>query len=642
MMAKRRSLTVNLAAIAGMSLFWIGGMQGLPAGQGWPQWAGLAIQLVLLCAAAFFAARERFALTLPIGHLDRTDVLFIAIFAVAMLVFSWSRLTQELWSDAVYHASLASRHAQLVLFYARDHLPLIWRTIDAVDSRLIIWAFNATGLAIVALVFIGAPAAFRRAPIVTAVLWAGFFLVTRFGFSPEHGIFEGLSTPVLFGSHPEQDPHPPLRLLPLWVSSGLLGPNEFGFRMAGFATYLALMSTLYVGLRLRLSQWTAGLAVLAIATIPVLWQTAYLVEPSIWVALAGMALFALFASPEYARVSLVVPAMAALLATYMRAPGFILLVALLGLAIARMARARISQRELAIVAILVGCALWGSLSGTLGGSPALAETSPITQLFSAVTNNVPYVALVAAAGLVPFFFVGYALRTDTETGLILAVTVVAFLLIATAVFYGPTRVVLWGTPRYQAEIAVPVITAGIVAFAYAAATPASFKVRGRSFHVVSLMCSLAPATPLLVVIALNIFGMTTLDRNTYKYFQHPIPGHNANAEGRYPLKSAFKRARARGVANNVYYVGIWYGGFQSVLQGYSVADYAAFSLVNERHRAGWAVNVEAVKNDQTIKAVMVENDASFGVIEPLEAAGWSRETFTHPRSGLQMILLFRP
>jgi hypothetical protein len=320
----------------------------------------------------------------------------------------------------------------------------------------------------------------------------------------------------------------------------------------------------------------------------------------------------------------------------MRAPAFLALIPLVAAAAVRLAAGPVPRADLVATALGVALALAGAVSAVLNGSPVASETPPMTQLLDALTTHTPWIALAATTGLIPFFFVGAALRMETATGAILALAVFAYLLAAVAVFYGPVKPLVWGLSRYQAEIAVPAIAAGVIAFAVAAA-PGALSFRGRA--VPASAAKLAPAAALAAMIAANLFAILTFDANRRTTLAHPLPGQTVKSEAEYAIATAFDIAAA---PTRTYYVGIWYGGFQGILQGLSAADAIAFAEFNERHRSGWSVNAEGLIADPDVDAVIVEADAPFGVGEALQRNGWRYKTVTHPRSGLVLYVYLRP
>lgn len=640
-----REIRINLAWVLGAVLFFIGSYSIGPFVSG--VWGAILLALLSagLAGAALVSQHPAMTWRLSLRGLGVVDAAFTILFAAAMLVLAWPRLTTDLWSDAIYHASLASRPAQLLLFFTREAFPDAWQQLASQNAAVAIQAINLALAAILALVIVGPGWILKRRPIMLAAIWLAAFLLARAALSADLGIFAGGETPpVLFAANPQDDPHPPLRLLPLLVSSAIFGVSDFGFRMAGYTALLLVSLGLYIALRRRLPRWTSALAVLAIATVPGLWQTALSVEASIWLALSGAVLFsALAMADDDAPVQLAPLALLAALAALARAPGFLALAPLTCLLLLAATQAsRPGRFEFGFAFAMVALTIMAASVSILFGTPAVSDAPPLRQLVLALADATPFVAVVSVMGLVPLLFVGSALSMRSSTGIALAIATAGYLVLALAVFYGPTKPILWGTPRYQAEIAGPLIAGGLVAFALQMRQPASYAFRGRSFEADSGWLSLLPPAALLGVIAFNLFAIVTLDRAHTRWLSHPVPGNGPKTDAEYDISSAFASLKARGAGPWVYYVGIWYGGFQAVLDGMSVQDYATFSNLNQRHRAGWAVDLNAMTGDIAIRAVVVEPEADFGAIASLTAAGWTQEAFINPRSGLRMVLFTRP
>src|SRR5262245_31975667 len=98
----QRGVSINLAWVMGVALLFIGVVPGLPFAAGLPGMAmvaGVGLGLGLL---AWFSGHEAFQWRLPVDRIALADVGLISVFAALMIVPAWSRLNQDLWSDAVY------------------------------------------------------------------------------------------------------------------------------------------------------------------------------------------------------------------------------------------------------------------------------------------------------------------------------------------------------------------------------------------------------------------------------------------------------------------------------------------------------------------------------------------------------------
>jgi len=77
---------------------------------------------------------------------------------------------------------------------------------------------------------------------------------------------------------------PSFRLFPIWLSSSLLMMSNLSFKLPGFLALLISMCFIYKSLIKKTNFLYAWLSGLAIGTIPILWYSGVIVEPSIWAA----------------------------------------------------------------------------------------------------------------------------------------------------------------------------------------------------------------------------------------------------------------------------------------------------------------------------------------------------------------------
>ena len=637
---------LNLAFLLAMALFFIALFPSGPLFRTPLSTVHVVATAVGLVLLAFASRLNSFRVRLVPPGSTLADVFIVFAAWVALGLFISSRLTADLWSDAIYHASMASKPAQLLLFGMVSGNPEAGSQDLYMNAGTFIRLTHiAISIALFAL-FFAVPRLLGNRPVAIAVVWVLALIAGRALFSSDLGLLKGTQGfPVLFANEALRDPHPPLRLLPLIVSSAIFGTDSFGFRMAGFAGLLAAMWAFYFLLRTRLDRLNSTVGLIAVASLPGLLQTSALVEASIWPALAGWMAFAFFAAAEEedTPVACLVPlAVMAALGALMRAPGFISLAPLFLLCALAISRRPLKKADIIAIAGLMALAMTGALVFILFGTPAISEAPPSRQVLTALVGGIPAIALVTVMGLVPFFFLGYAIRMRNVHGALLAAAVVGFLTLGILVFYGPTKSSLWGTPRYQAELATPILAAGLSAFLFATRDRLlSLEWRQKEFLPVWVRTLLGLA-PMGFVIAANLFALVAVDVNGARYLSHPTPPHTSSADALFDFSHAYKRARELSSGRAPYYVGYWYGGFPAVLEGDSSAEFVSFSNINERHRSGWSVDFDGVVSDRDISAVIVDNEASLGALEYFSEVGWDREDFVHSSSGLVMTVFNRP
>lgn len=639
---KPPELQLNLSWVMGAALIFVGGFSVNSFASDVSDFLVILAVAGGLTAAALLNQREFMLVRIPIQNLNAWDLALLAAFVSGMVAIAWQRLSTDLWSDGVYHASLASRPAQLFLFFIREALPETWAWVSALKAATVVQAFNLVFLILLMFVTFGGSWLLKRHALLLALLWVAAFLWLRLALSNDLGFFAGgQSPPVIFVEDPQSDPHPTLRLFPILAAGAIFGTSAFGFRLAGYAALILLAVVMYAFLRDRWARWPAALCTLAVATLPAVWQTAVSVEASIWLALGGSVLFsALAMAKRDEALPIVQLGTIAALAAMSRAPGFLCLIPLISLiGLATMRSPRPSIGELATTAALAILIVASAAISVLFGTPAISDAPPLQQLVEALADATPFIAIVSVMGLAPLFFIGSALRVRDIDTLALALAVVGYFIVALAVFYGPTKALLWGTPRYQAEIVAAIVVAGLMSFARQSEETA---IARREYGQGPTWLGTAGPAGLGVVILFNLFDIVTLDRQQTRWLSHSTPGNGSKSDAEYEIGAAFTATRDHGVGPSVYYVGIWYGGFQAVLNQMTSDEYVSYSALNERHRAGWIVNLDAMVADPDIKAVIVEPEADFGAIAHLTARHWPSETFISPRSGLRIFVFYRP
>jgi hypothetical protein len=432
------------------------------------------------------------------------------------------------------------------------------------------------------------------------------------------------------GTDLSNEPHPIFRVLPLVVSSSVFGATDFGYRMAAFTGYLVFLAFVFSRVR-TCSTWPmALLSTIAIATIPILWHVSYLVEQSAWAAFSSASMFVMIlSSKKMEDIPLVPLTVLVILATLLRSPAFAAFIPVAMVIGYRMFNGGINLEDRVPLIVSIATLALFVIISAVRESPATETEGAIAKWLLSATNNIPAVAAASVIGLYPLFFVGFVFRASTAKRSVLMLSALVFLMFVGYLYYAPLRSFLWGACRYQSEIFVPLIVAGIVAYC--------IDVRRLSQKYLWL-----PAIPLVALIAVNVFSICVMDNRTYKPLDAgatlPI-----KAEFEYPLNEAFDFVKANKMQDNTYYVGIYYGGFTSVLRGYTVKDYFAFSDLNNQYRNGFAVDLKALNADPKIAAVIVEANYNIsGAIEGLAKIGWlGRREFTHLASGTKMVVLTR-
>lgn len=625
-MKTEKKVTINWAAFLAFAIFWLWGVNAYPTGSALNNFSVNAFIIFLFAYFVYNYSSENFRTTF---NLDAKIICAFILLSGFVVFLSWEHLIQPLWGDQIYHAHYAARHGQLAIFMMENNFPSLWLRIKDIPAYTIIWAVNFVLVAVCGLIFVLLPkyqAAHRKTLVVLMLL---MLVAARKIFTGESNIFFNVAEPVNL-LHYDWDPHPIFRLSPLLLSSTIFGVSDFGYRAAAFLGYLFFLLFVFTNLNIRVGWRVALSAVLALGTLPILWHVSYLVEQSVWSALASAAVFVLlFSSKDLESIPLIPAIVLVIIATLMRSPAFIAFAPLAIVIGYRILKGNIKQLDRAPLFILIATLALFVLISALRGSPATVTEGHLSKLLFSQTNNIPSIAAVSVLGLTPFFFVGFALRSANCEGIVLFFATLLFFAFCGLVYYAPVTRSLWGVGRYQAEMYVPLITAGIVA--YCMALP---KDRVNQWFAVA---------PLIFLAMVNIFSLATFDSRSFRPFaDNPTPGEAIKSEVEYPAREAFQFIDEHKLQSHTYYVGIYYGGFVSALRGYSAEEYLKFTRLNNSYRNGFSVSAEAINADPEIRCVVVEPEADSGAILGLQERGWKgKHDITDARSGRKLTVLTR-
>ena len=623
-----KTIAINWAALLSLSIFWLFAVNRYPAGS---SINNIFLNTLIILVYVFLqfnyfnpVFRTKFNVQLP-------WLLTLIILGGAVLV-TWRHLNQPLWGDQIYHANFAARQGQLVIFMIEQRAPDLWRFIQNVQVSYVVMAVNLLLASLLWLLFYAVPRFIARFRIAFVVVMTVSLIIGRYFLSGPENIFSEVDGPYfMLNSFGLSDPHPLFRLFPLVVTSAIFGATDFGFRIATFLGYLAFLIFVFIRLRVYQNRLLAFLATLAVGTIPILWHVSYLVEQSAWAAIASASIFLfLVSSKNLDQIPLVPLTAFVILATLLRSPAFVAFTPLALVIGYRMFKGSISKNEkLPLVVLIATLGMFIAISA-VRGSPATETIGTFAKWIFSASNNIPAVAAASVVGLLPLFFIGFIFRSNSSNRFILMLAALLFFFLCSYLYYAPLVRTLWGVGRYQAEIYMPLIVAGIAAYCM-------------DSRELRPDFSLLSAIPLAVLISINCFSIYVMDNRTYKPFEAaPPPGEGVKAEIEYPMNEAFEFVRANNQLKSTYYIGIYYGGFISALRGYTASEYLAFSTINNRHRNGWVVNLDGLDEDYEITSVIVEPEADAGAIEGLSKRGWQgRHDFTNVASGRKLILLTR-
>lgn len=620
------TISINWSALLCLSIFWIFAINGYPIGSGINN---KLLNLIIVFFYLYFLSNYSNPIfqTKFKAHLSLSVTL---LFFGCALIISWPHLNQPLTGDQVYHSSQAARHGQLAIYWINQKAPFIWPYIQTLKVSQIVMASNLVLIFALGALFFWMPRLLVGKQLVFVFLMTAILIGARHILSGPDNIFCELNVYWnQLNSFGLSDPHPLLRLLPLAISSAFFGATDFSFRFAAFFSYFLFLVFLYLQLRNHSGWLIAIIATLSIGTIPIFWHVAYLAEQSIWAAIASSAVFTiLYTSKKLEDVPVIPITALAIIATTLRSPAFIVFVPIALIIAYRLYKKQIKHDDEIPLMVLIAMLSMLILISAAHGSPATETTGLFSNWQFSESNNFPAVAAASVIGIYPLLFIGSIFRSHNTERATLMLASLLFFAAACFLYYAPIRSILWGVPRYQAEIFIPLITAGIVAYCVDIRQSDTTL---RWLHVI----------PLALLILVNTFSVYAINDRTFKPLEAG-GGQPIKAEFEYPINEAFAFLRSKNLLCNTYYIGVYYGGFTSALRGYTADEYLAFSMKNSRHRRDWNINLKSLNNDMSISAVIAEPEFDSGAIDELTRLGWiGRKVFTHQASGTKLILLAR-
>ena len=365
--------------------------------------------------------------------------------------------------------------------------------------------------------------------------------------------------------HHYNDVHPPFRLFPLWLSSTLFGINDFSFRLVSlfalsiFAFVIYKFSNKYFG---RLDSFLIGLAV---CSIPLLLDVGSIVEQSIWTVLAWT--FILLAiqesphNPNYVRWITVI-----VIASLMRAPAFIALVPIFFSMCIQYLKANEYKNirpylTYAVPILVLLPFMWMQLSqGTPSTSGQLGKFS---QLVSSFADGFSFKVMYYNIQMPWMLFLPFCLMPINRNWQSSSIYF-AFFAFAYLIFYS-IKPVLWGIPRYQAELWLPFVILGF-------------------FNVVILMANLKLrriyiSLGLVILILSNALSIARLNLSSLPvdkwkdYYEEVKTGEiRIWTDAVYNIRDALQAARMEGYTNSICKIGLTYETFSEVMNDYSIGE----------------------------------------------------------------------
>jgi hypothetical protein len=598
---------VNLYTIIGLAFFWVYACYGAVSIPEERVSGFLAVLFALIFS--WFMERGRTSCRNNFGLFSWLKYLGTGLgFALILAVLAWRELHAGLVTDAFYHTGLTTAHGQRLL--RPDLVPSgsrIYRALHSVPYGEILHLIN---IALFTLVGYGLLQIRNiRNQYARWVWFVLFFLGAR--FLTRSYVLEG-------------DIHPPLRLLPMALSSLVGGVHEFAFRLPGIVALGGFGALLVYLFRNLIGSLGALVAAGGIISLPLVWHGGLIVEASIWSAMAlGTVGLFLLASDKTERpipYQLLFAVLA--LASVMRQSTFVALVPLGFIYLWDLTRQKMSWRERGRKIFEDCCPALLVVPWTLH----IARTgTPATDHSGTPWTHKMEVALASGAALEYFRthwrWPGFALIC---VGLLPQKSKAYFFVIGTiclslGLFYS-IKPDLWGLARYQLEIGFAVLCLGVIQLLtwWNQIFPRHWKLLQ-----VGILTSLGA-----IWISFNYLEFRSIRKIHGRFdggnlFVRSRDGSIPSlAEYSFPISKSLEIAKAQGVQRGLFIDGISYGVMPQVLAGYAWDEVRSA----EELPAAWeGADPEKVHRFPRITSIMLvdwKEDHNSRSADTLKKLGW--------------------
>lgn len=592
-------------------------------------WVASLGQTILLCGiqTAFgLAAWKKSSYFKDSISIYTRDLPVLFSFILIGYVLSHERLQHSLFSDEISYAGSAHGHSIYIVLALGKY----FAALGGVTAQYLIQAVSFLMLVSVGtLIFFSS----RWTPKIRIIIFVILLILGRIVFAIKGG---------------NGSPHPPLHLLPLFLTGSLFGLNDLSFKLSYFLTYAIFLTVLYKMLLRVFFSSVSYITVLAIGTIPLLSYLSTVVEHSFWAFICfTLVLVEIITSPKlnYPRLICFVS-----IAVLMRQPIFLVLLPIFLLlaieiyqsgALGRWAKTSwvIFLPLLLFLPFLVASLLYGTPSTDALGQGSMLERVKLAAesgvILDSVLRSIPLWWLI----FLPFAFIPLlASSVSRNVGLLL------FCTMAIMVYYS-INPSLWGYAKYQAEYAAPVVIAGLLLL-----MARIKKLKQTKFIVIA--CTIA----LLILNVKDLVEKPHLKKiegkNLEEKFNVIIEAESIKhlvAAVPYEYKKAYAFIRQAKLDEETYSIGLTYGVLPEVMNGFSVrAVRASYDMyngqeINRLNSTKAGDRVDMIEADYRIQAVMIGIiSGKQELIEEFRRRSWRQVAeFKNTQYGTTIIIMRR-
>lgn len=370
---------------------------------------------------------------------------------------------------------------------------------------------------------------------------------------------------MYFGGNPS--PHPPLSGVTHLIFGSLFGINGFSLKSAYFLAYILFVFGIYKMASREMPLHISLLFALSAGTIPLSLHLASIVENSIWSLICFtfvMMELVTNKNPNFIRLASFVA-----IITLFRQSVFIGYIPILIVFAASLKRPYSANDRGMLLKLLAPAVIFVPflVQSLLHGTPSTAalgdQSSQFARVFEAFGSGVILVAIANSVSMLWILFIPFAFVYGGNYR-VQGVAFLAFFVMALFMYYAISPG-LHGLAKYQAEYAVPFAIVG------------AFNVFERLIPVLN--------KGVVVVLLLSVIGLNMLEYRSIPDTNKPVDvlvdtmgyaaknydsGYHVLCGFPYEFGSAYNEIERLGLTNNSYTIGVTYGVFLEIVNGYSL------------------------------------------------------------------------
>lgn len=532
------------------------------------------ICLISILLFLFFVNRYLSQTKANILFINKNDIKIFLIIFFFVLLIGIRYLAFPLVSDELWHSYASQFHAILGLELLSNYLPNY--VIEQKVSLLIWFISGSMLLCSIAFFYFISKLNYKYKFIVCSIF---ILLVFRTIFILQGGA---------------NLPHPPFRLFPLWLSSSIFSTSIFSFRLPGLMALTLIGLIIHKSLKSKISSpFLLYLSILTIITIPIVWHSSYLVEPSIWAGLFScLFLLVLLLKDSKDCNFFIWFALLAIFLLMRQSLIFIVLPMLFIYAVDRKTLLLKNLKETLFTLSPLLIAIPFLFKSLIDGTPStnIPIESQLEGLSNAISSGIVIDIIINNFGIWSIFLIFAFIPTKVRRIRYFG-TLLLFIGCSFIVFYS-IRPAFWGVPRYQLEYLAPLIILGAVRVLIALYNS---KKKINTYVLSSSLLSLLVYNLYTISIAHSVNGVK-------------INGHSIFVtRSVYDYKTAYKTAKDNGFAGNFVMLGVTYGAMNEVLYGYSFKEFKKQSELYEKFIEGKGNNLDLLVQNQDIKLIMLSD-----------------------------------